>query len=43
MEVQLREMSMEEFKIFSKNSIFDYANDLVKSSGITTDEALIQA
>lgn len=43
MEVQLREMSIEEFKIFSKNSIFDYANDLVKSSGITMDEALIQA
>lgn len=43
MEVQLREMSMEEFKIFSENSIFDYANDLVKSSGITMDEALIQA
>lgn len=43
MEVQLREMSMEEFKIFFENSIFDYANDLVKSSGITMDEARIQA
>lgn len=43
MEVQLREMSMEEFKIFFENSIFDYANDLVKPSGITMDEARIQA
>ena len=43
MEIQLREMSLEEFKIFSENSIFDYANDLVKSSNITMDEARIQA
>lgn len=43
MEVQLREMSTEEFKNFFENSIFDYANDLVKSSSITMDEALIQA
>lgn len=43
MEVQLREMSKDEFKIFFENSIFDYANDLVKSSNITMDEARIQA
>lgn len=43
MEIQLREMSLEEFKIFSENSIFDYANDLVKASNITMDEASIQA
>lgn len=43
MEVQLREMSKKEFKYFFENSIFDYANDLVKSSNITMDEALIQA
>lgn len=43
MEVQLREMSKDEFKIFFENSISDYANDLVKSSNITMDEARIQA
>lgn len=43
MEVQLREMSKDEFKIFFENSIFDYANDLMKSSNITMDEARIQA
>lgn len=43
MEVQLRQMSKEEFKIFFENSIVDYANDLVKSYNITMDEALIQA
>lgn len=43
MEVQLREMSTDEFKIFFENSVFDYANDLVKSSNIMMDEARIQA
>lgn len=43
MEVQLREMTKEEFKIFLENSIYDYAYDLVKSSNITMDEARIQA
>lgn len=43
MEVQLREMSKDEFKIFFENSIFDYANDLMKSSNITMDEVRIQA
>ena len=43
MEVQLREMSKEEFKIFFENSLYDYANNLVKSSNITMDEARIQA
>lgn len=43
MEVKLREMTREEFKIFCENSIYDYANDLVKSSNITMDEACLQA
>ncbi len=43
MEVQLREMSKEEYKIFCEHSMFDYANDVVKSSNIAMDEALIQA
>ena len=43
MEVQLREMSEEEFKIFSENSINDYVNDVMKSSVITMEEALAEA
>ncbi len=43
MEVQLKEMSQEEFKNFFEKSICDYASDLVKSSNITMDEARIQA
>lgn len=43
MEVQLREMSEEEFKIFFEYSINDYVNDLIKSSAITMEEALAEA
>lgn len=43
MEVWLREMSEEEFKIFSEYSINDYVNDLMKSSVITMEEALAEA
>ncbi len=43
MKVQLREMSKVEFKVFSEYSIYDYANDLVKSSNIMMDEAHVQA
>ena len=43
MEVQLREMSEEEFKIFFEYSINDYVNDLIKASAITMDEALAEA
>ena len=43
MEVQFREMSEEEFKIFYENSINDYVNDLIKSSVITMEEAFAEA
>ncbi len=43
MKVQLREMSEEEFKKFCEYSINDYANDLMKSSVITMEEALAEA
>lgn len=43
MEVQFREMSEEEFKIFFENSINDYVSDLIKSSVITMEEALAEA
>lgn len=43
MGIRLREMSEEEFKVFFENSILDYANDLMKSSDITMEEARIQA
>lgn len=43
MDVQLREMSEEEFRIFSENSINDYVNDLMGSSAITREEALAEA
>ena len=43
MEVQLREMSEEVFKIFFEYSINDYVNDLIKSSDITMEEALAEA
>ena len=43
MEVQLREMSEEEFRIFFENSINDYVNDLIKSPVITMEEALAEA
>ena len=43
MDVKLREMSKEEFKIYIENSILDYANDLLNTSNMTMDEALIQA
>lgn len=43
MEVQLREMSEQEFKIFFEYSINDYVNDLIKSSDITMEEALAEA
>lgn len=43
MEVQFREMSEEEFKIFYENSINDYVNDLMKSSDITMEEAFAEA
>lgn len=42
-EVQFREMSGEEFKIFFENSINDYANDLIKSSDLTMEEASAEA
>ena len=43
MEVQLREMSEEEFKLFLENSINDYVDDLIKTSAITVEEALAEA
>lgn len=43
MEVQLREMSEEEFKPFLENSINDYVDDLIKTSAITVEEALAEA
>lgn len=43
MEVQLREMSEEEFKLFLENSINDYVDDLIKTSAITVEKALAEA
>lgn len=43
MEVQLREMSEEEFKKFIEYSINDYVNDLIKSSAVSMEEALAEA
>ena len=43
MEVQFREMSEIEFKIFFENSINDYANDLIKSTVATMEEAFAEA
>lgn len=43
MKITLRMMSEKEFEAYSDYSINDYANDLLKSSEMTKEEALLQA